>query len=114
MMKVAIIGSRSLIIENLGKYIPDGITEIVSGGASGVDKCAEKYAAETGISLTVFLPEYSKYGRAAPIIRNKQIIEYSDCVVALWDGVSRGTKNIIDECMKVNKKVDVYLIKIPQ
>ena len=81
-MKVAVIGSRNLTIENLGQYLPKETTEIVSGGAMGVDTCARKYASENGLKLTEFLPEYQKYGRGAPLKRNLQIIDYADCVLA--------------------------------
>ena len=40
-MKVAVIGSRDISIENLEKYLPDNVTEIVSGGAKGVDQSAK-------------------------------------------------------------------------
>ncbi len=43
-MKVAIIGSRGLQVNNLEKYLPSNISEIVSGGAKGIDCCAAKYA----------------------------------------------------------------------
>lgn len=43
-MKVAVIGSRSLNIDNIGKYLPEGVTEIVSGGAKGIDSCVREYA----------------------------------------------------------------------
>lgn len=66
-MKVAVIGSRSLSVSNLGKYLPDGTNEIVSGGAVGIDRCARDYALSRGIKLTEFLPEYDKYGRYAPL-----------------------------------------------
>ena len=58
-MKVAIIGSRQLEIENLSEYIPLTTTEIVSGGAKGIDTCAKKYAISANIKLTEFLPYYS-------------------------------------------------------
>ena len=64
-MRVAIIGSRSITVNNLEKYIPKNTSEIVSGGAVGVDKCAEKFAFENNIKFTVFLPDYNKYGKAA-------------------------------------------------
>ena len=48
-MKVAIIGSRELTIENVEKYLPSGITEIVSGGAKGIDRCAKNYALSKNI-----------------------------------------------------------------
>ena len=60
-MKVAVIGSRGIKLDNLGDYLPDDLTEIVSGGAKGVDTTAREYATEHGIKLTEFLPEYSRY-----------------------------------------------------
>ena len=110
-MKIAIIGSRNIKVKDLEKYLPISTCEIVSGGAKGVDSCAAEYAQQKGIKLTVFLPEYKKYGRAAPIKRNNQIIEYADEVVAFWDGISKGTKYVINACKKIGKKVTVYILK---
>lgn len=80
-MKVAIIGSRNLMVKNLGQYLPNNVTEIVSGGAKGVDTCAREYALNNNIKLTEFLPEYNKYGRSAPLKRNVLIVDYSDIVL---------------------------------
>lgn len=107
-MKVAVIGSRGLKINNLEQYLPDGVSEIISGGAKGVDTSAREYALSHGIKLTEFLPEYEKYGRSAPLKRNIQIIEAADVVVAFWDGSSRGTKYVIDNCSKRNIPVIVH------
>ncbi|MBE6548047.1 MAG: DUF2493 domain-containing protein [Ruminococcaceae bacterium] len=109
-MKIAIIGSRGLHVENLEIYLPDGVTEIVSGGAKGIDTDAESFANKNNIKITVFLPEYNRYGRGAPIMRNYQIVDYSDEVIAFWDGKSRGTKSVIDYCKKQDKKVTVITI----
>ena len=73
-MRIAIVGSRNITVKDIGKYLPDGVCEIVSGGAKGVDSCAARYAAAHKITLTEFLPEYKKYGRSAPLKRNMQII----------------------------------------
>ena len=102
-MKIAVIGSRGLRVDDLGKYLPENTTEIVSGGAKGVDTSAKEYAEKNNIKLTEFLPEYEKYGRGAPLRRNLQIIGYADEVLAFWDGTSRGTKYVIDNCKKQNK-----------
>ena len=90
-MIVAVIGSRKVKIENLEEYLPEDCDEIVSGGAVGVDSCAAAFARQKGIALTEFLPEYEKYGRGAPIVRNKKIVDYADKVIAFWDGQSKGT-----------------------
>ena len=111
-MKVAVIGSRNLKVDDLGKYLPGGVTEIVSGGARGVDTCAREYALANGIKLTEFLPEYDKYGRGAPLRRNITIIEYADLVLAFWDGSSRGTKYVIDNCKKRGVPVKVYVPRL--
>ena len=91
-MKVAVIGSRGLTVSNLGDYLPCDTTEIISGGAKGVDTCARDYALSHGIKITEYLPEYKKYGRAAPLKRNITIIQNADLVLAFWDGKSKGTK----------------------
>lgn len=107
-MKVAVIGSRGLHVDHLEDYLPKGVTEIVSGGARGIDACAKDYALRHGLKLTEFLPEYEKYGRGAPLRRNITIIEYADFVLAFWDGKSRGTKYVIDNCKKRNIPVAMY------
>ena len=109
-MKIAIIGSRNIFIDDLGSYLPKNVTEIVSGGAKGIDTLAKEYAVKNNIVLTEFLPEYAKFGRAAPLIRNIQIIEYANEVLAFWDGKSKGTKHVIDSCKKLSKKVTVIII----
>lgn len=110
-MKIAVIGSRNLTVDNLENYLPENVTEIVSGGAMGIDKCARNYAVENNLKLTEFLPEYEKYGRRAPLVRNLQIIDYADRVIAFWDGESHGTKFVIENCKRLNKSVMVYRIK---
>ncbi len=109
-MKVAVIGSRSIFAVDVGMYISDG-DEIVSGGAKGVDSIAAEYAKKKGLKLTVFLPQYEEYGRAAPIIRNKEIVDYADKIVAFWDGKSRGTFSVIKYAVKTGKPCETVLCK---
>ena len=85
-MKIAVIGSRGLQVDHLENYLPEGVTEIVSGGARGVDACARDYALRHGLKLTEFLPDYGRFGRGAPLMRNITIMEYADLVLAFWDG----------------------------
>lgn len=110
-MKIAIVGSRNCTVDDLGKYLPHYTTEIVSGGAKGIDSAAALYAQEHGIKLTLFLPKWNVYGRAAPLRRNEQLIEYSDEVIAFWDGCSAGTRFVIKTCEKTNKKLTVYEVR---
>lgn len=108
-MKVAIIGSRGLTVKYMEQYLPSNTTEIVSGGAKGVDTCAREYALAHGIKLTEFKPDYARYGRnAAPLKRNLSIIKYADIVLAFWDGSSHGTKWVIENCKRMGVEVRVY------
>lgn len=109
-MKVAIIGSRTVEIHNLEDYLPDEVDTIISGGAIGIDRCAARYAREHNIRLIEFLPDYTAYGRSAPIRRNIEIIDAADMVIAFWDGKSRGTKFVIDRCKKINKPIRVEYV----
>lgn len=69
-MKIAIIGSRNLTVTDLGRHLPTQITEVVSGGARGIDRCARDYAHANKIPLTEILPDYRRYGKGAPLKRN--------------------------------------------
>ena len=109
-MKIAIVGSRNITVDNIGRYVADG-DEIVSGGAVGVDRCAAEYARNNGLKLTELLPEYALYGRAAPIVRNKRIVEYADKVLVFWDGSSKGTLSVIKYAEKIGKECEVIICK---
>ena len=107
-MKIAVVGSRNITASNLERYVSDG-DEIVSGGAVGVDTCAAEYAKRNGLGLTVFLPEYDRYGKAAPIVRNKAIVDYSDKVIVFWDGSSKGALSVIRYAEKIGKPCEIML-----
>ena len=111
-MKVAVIGSRNACVDNLERYLGVEVTEIVSGGAKGVDTCAREYALANGLVLTEFKPEYNRYGRGAPLKRNIRIIEYADVVLAFWDGKSKGTKFVIDACAE--RKIPVTVLRLSE
>ena len=111
-MKIAVIGSRNAYIDDLTPFLPADCTEIVSGGAKGIDTCAAEYARAHSLILTEFLPQYEKYGRAAPIVRNRQIVDYADTVIAIWDGKSKGTADSIRRFQKLGKPAEIILITI--
>lgn len=110
-MKIAVIGSRDITFLDLETYLPWDADEIVSGGARGVDTCAANYARRHRLKLTEFLPDYETYGKIAPLMRNLEIIDYADEVYAFWDGMSRGTKFVIENCKRKKKKIRIFMIK---
>ena len=110
-MKVAIIGSRGLAVKDFSPYLPKEVTEIVSGGAVGIDRSARQYAKTHGLKLTEFLPDYEQHGRKAPLLRNLDIIDYSDLVLAFWDSRSRGTAFVIKKCHEQGKPIRIFVTK---
>lgn len=107
-MRIAVVGSRGITAISLAPYVSDS-DEIVSGGAKGVDACAAAYARKNGLTLTEFLPQYERYGRAAPIIRNRELVDYADKVIVFWDGRSKGARSVIRYAERVGKPCQVIL-----
>jgi len=101
-MNLGIVGSRDfndydkLKKEILTLYSIDKIKCIVSGGANGADKLGERFAEEFNLKKRIFYPDWNKYGKRAGFIRNKDIVDNSDKLIAFWDGKSKGTKLTID------------------
>ena len=83
---------------------------ILSGHCLGVDALGEKYAVEKGYELKLFPADWTRYGRAAGPVRNRTMAEIADLVIAFWDGKSKGTKYVIDNCKKKNKPLQVILM----
>lgn len=107
-MKIAVVGSRSITSVPLERVIPPQCTEIVSGGARGVDTCARIFAKEHGLQLTEFYPDYDRYGHTAPLKRNDLIVAHADMVVAFWDGESRGTLYTLRQCKQQGKPYRLF------
>lgn len=108
-MVAAVIGSRSFQdYEYLKAYLEQfPMSHIVSGGACGADSLAERYAKERNIMYTCISPDYKRYGRGAPIVRNKEIIGMAECCIAFWDGESKGTKHALGLAEKAGVPVKV-------
>lgn len=109
-MHLAIIGSRDCPAVDIEAYLDEMPDAIVSGGAKGADTYAREFAIKRGIRLIEHLPDYSKYGRAAPLVRNRLIIDDCDKVLAFWDGKSRGTKQTIDYAESKGKPIKIIRI----
>ena len=110
-MRVAIVGSRSIILDDIGALLPPGVTEIISGGARGVDAAAHAWALSHGILLREFLPDYRRYGRSAPLRRNEEIIAAADHLLIIWDGVSPGTRHVLKRCVEIHKPFRLVMVR---
>lgn len=109
-MKVAIVGSRSISKADISRYIPPDTDLIISGGAVGVDKLAEEYADKKGIKKLILYPDYELYGKSAPLIRDKLIVDHADLVIAVWDGVSGGTEFTISYAKRRGVPCEIYIV----
>jgi predicted Rossmann fold nucleotide-binding protein DprA/Smf involved in DNA uptake len=113
-MKVIIAGSRDFhdydtLLNGIkeSKFI---ISEVVSGMASGVDQLAIRYAKENNLPLHEYWAEWEFYGKSAGPIRNELMAKNADQLIAIWDGKSKGTKNMIETMNRMNKPV--YIVRI--
>jgi predicted Rossmann fold nucleotide-binding protein DprA/Smf involved in DNA uptake len=114
-MKTAIIGSRyftdyDYFLQIINAH-PVPITEIISGGAKGTDKLAEKYAKENNIPVSIIYPDYRVYGKRAPQKRNIEIIENCEQVIVFWDGLCKGTSFTMKEARE--RDLAVFLFYAP-
>lgn len=115
-MRIIIAGSREYnnyeeAVKLIDKFIKDVNSSnvvIVSGGAKGADKIGEEYAARNDLDCVVYKANWGKYGKQAGIIRNGEMAKNADCLLAFWDGESRGTYNMINTAKKRKLKVRVF------
>lgn len=98
-MRVIIAGSRSVTDPHeVNRAIIDSgfvITEVVSGGCYGPDTFGEQWAARQGIPVKRFPADWNKHGKAAGPLRNQEMVDYADAVIAVWDGQSRGVASLM-------------------
>lgn len=116
-MKVIIAGSRNFTYYNKLREYCDKILknleediEIVSGAAKGADKLGERYAREKGYNTKLFPADWDMHGKRAGYVRNKEMAEYADALICFWDGVSKGSKIMIDLAEKEGLKIRVINI----
>jgi hypothetical protein len=118
-MRVIIAGSRNVdgafallaineAIDNSGFVV----SEVVSGGCRGVDQVGESWARIRHIPVRVFPAEWGKHGNAAGPKRNELMSHNADALVAIWDGESRGTADMIQRARAHGLKVHIEMVKI--
>jgi hypothetical protein len=112
-MKVIVAGSRTfndraLMWEVLSSLPVAQLTEVVSGGARGADSLGEQWARSRGVKVTRFEADWDRYSKRAGYLRNQQMAEYADGLVAFWDGKSKGTEHMINLAKRAGLWVLVY------
>ncbi len=113
-MKLIIADSRTLPgpLAQVGmaiQYFGLEPSEVVSGVAEGVDTAGgEEWAKHHRVPITAFLPDWDLHGRSAGVIRNLEMAEYADALLAVWDGESRGTAHMVEAMETLWKPV--YLV----
>ena len=117
-MKVIIAGSRTIedkrvFLDAIHSAHSEGIeiTEVVEGGAQGVDRMARGWAILTGRTLKTFNADWKRYGKKAGPLRNQEMADYAQALIAIWDGKSRGTADMIKRAESSGLKVYVHRIK---
>lgn len=118
-MKLIIAGSRGITDYNIIRdaVVSSGLwkeygkqIEVVCGMARGVDLLGKEFADRNKLTVHKFPADWDKYGKAAGYIRNKQMGDFADILLAIWDGKSRGTKQMIDYMKSLGKPVHVVIV----
>jgi len=113
-MKVIIAGGRHYynyeVVKEAIKESDYQIDEVVCGCATGVDSLGERWAKENNIPIHRFSANWDEHGRAAGPIRNQKMAEYADGLIAVWDGKSIGTKDMISRANK--KKLSLFVHRV--
>lgn len=117
--KLIVAGGRDFI--NIGMFVhelmqlcttgdlKDENVSIVSGMARGADRMAYNFAMENNVKVYAKAADWDKYGKAAGFIRNKEMAQMADGCLAFWDGVSKGTENMIYTMRSMGKPVWVVM-----
>jgi hypothetical protein len=86
------------------------ISVVISGGARGADRLGEQYAIDEGIQIERFIPKWDLFGKRAGILRNEEMADAAEALIAIWDKKSTGTKHMIDAAKSRGLKVYVLYV----
>lgn len=110
-MRTIIAGGRDFVSYDILKkaiqqcgWMP---TVVISGVARGVDSLGEYWAQENSIPCEKFPADWETYGKRAGYLRNTQMAENAEALIALWNGESRGTKHMID--IATSRGLKIYI-----
>lgn len=120
-MKVVIAGTRykdkdnkipfddyGLLVEAVGRS-GFNITEVVSGCAIGADRLGERWAINNNVPIKEMPADWNRYGNSAGPMRNRQMAEYADAAIVVWDGKSPGSRNMIENMIRRKKPYYIAL-----
>jgi len=118
-MKLIIAGGRDIsekaAFVRIVKWSLDNtnkvITEVVSGTATGVDAAGEEFAESFDLPVKRFYPDWDQHGKTAGPIRNRQMAEYADCLLLIWDGSSKGSASMKTKMRRLGKPVYEVIIE---
>lgn len=114
-MKVIIAGSRTVTdMETVQKAIEESkfeIKEVVSGCAKGVDTLGIVWAYNNNVPVAPYPANWEVNGKRAGFLRNQSMADYSDALIAIWDGKSRGTADMISRAEKKGLKLYIHLVE---
>lgn len=100
-MRIIIAGSRSFDnYEKLESTMDDLVKDlsevtILSGCARGADQLGIEWAIKRGYNVERYPADWQKHGKSAGILRNVEMADNANALVAFWDGESRGTLHMI-------------------
>ncbi len=114
-MKVIIAGSREIADISVDAAVTASgfrgdIHEVVSGGAMGVNRAGEDWAALSRIPVKIFPADWTRFGKSADLKRNEQMVEYADALVLIWNGKSTGIRSLRDTALRAGLKVYVHTV----
>ena len=84
---------------------------VISGTANGADKLGEEWASIGNIPIERYPADWATYGKRAGYVRNAEMAEVADCLVACWDGESKGTGHMIEIAKKKGMPVHILFYK---
>ena len=114
MFRVIIAGGRDFadycLLEETVDYLLQNINQpiaIVCGKARGADTLGEQYAIKRGYPVYYYPAQWDKYGKIAGYLRNREMAQNADALIAFWDKKSKGTKNMIELAKEYNLKIKI-------
>lgn len=116
---VCVVGSRGMADYGVLSHVLDGLIlrddglQFVCGGARGADTLGERWAKDHGVPTVLMPADWATHGKKAGPIRNTEMAQITDVLVAFWDGHSRGTQHMLRTCHTMaTRSISIYLYRL--